>query len=137
MLKENKGMTLVALVIAIVVLLALAATVVYLVFGRNGVAAESPIVQGVQDRNYAESMVTVGLKAVRNEARTSTIDNTTTEATSTVTQTTDKDKMDLLIYLLEDSDFSRESDTVLNYTSNGKTYKITVNFDNYTITKVE
>lgn len=137
MLKENKGMTLVALVIAIVVLLALAATVVYLVFGKNGVADESPIVIEAQDKNYAESIVRVGLKGVRNEAKTSTINNTTGEPTVTTSTMTDKEKMDLLIDLLGDSEFSKESDTVLVYKSKGNTYKITVNFDNYTITKIE
>lgn len=137
MFKEERGMTLVSLVIAIVVLLALAGTVLFLVFGKNGIATGNPIVVQTQDRNYAEDMVKVGLKAVRNEARTSNIETTSSGETSSTAQMTNNEKMDLLIDLLSGKDFSKESETVLNYKANGNTFKITVNFDNYTITRIE
>lgn len=137
MFKEEKGMTLVSLVIAIVVLLALAGTVVFLVFGKNGIAAGNPIVVQTQDRNYAEDMVKVGLKGVRNEAKTSNIETTISGEVSSTSQMTNDEKMDLLIDLLGGNDFSKESETVLNYKGSGNTFKITVNFENYTITKIE
>lgn len=137
MLKENKGMTLVTLILAIVVLLALAATVVYLAFGKNGVAADSQIVISMQDKNYAENIVKVGLKAVRNEAQATSTNAIGGDGTSTTVPLTASEKMDILIDLLGDSNFTKESDTVLIYKSEGNTYKVTVNLDNYTITKIE
>lgn len=82
-------------------------------------------------------MVKVGLKAVRNEAKTSTIENTSSGEVATATQITNEEKMILLIDLLDDNDFQKESDTVLTYKANGNTYKITVDFDDYKITKIE
>lgn len=135
MFKEEKGMTLVALVVAIVVLLALAATVVYLAFGENGVAAESQVVIEAQDKHYAENMTKVGLKAVRKEVQT----NSTTDVNgvATVAPSTATEKMELLIELLGKEEFSKESDTVLIYKNNDNTYRLTVNFDDYTVTSIE
>lgn len=137
MLKENKGVTLIALLIAIIVLLALAGTAVYLVFGKNGVAAESPIVVATQDKNYAENIVTVGLKAVRREAQVTSTDTNGEDGTTTTVPPTTSEKMELLMDLLEKNEFTKESDTVITYKSNGNSYKITVNLENYTITKIE
>lgn len=131
MLKNEKGMTLVSLVLAIVVLLALAATVVYLVFGKNGAAENIPVVVQSQDKNYVKSIVTVGLKAVRAEAKSNSVNSTETVALSNA------DKMSALMLFLDDSEFSKESDTVLTYKSNGITFKITVDFDEYKIINIE
>lgn len=137
MFKEERGMTLVTLVLAIVVLLALAATVVYLAFGKNGVASDSTIVVSAQEKNYAENMVKVGLKAVRNEAQVTSTSTIGEDGTSTTVPLTVAEKMNILIDILGDSNFRKESDTVITYKSNGVSFRITVNLDNYTITKID
>lgn len=131
MLKSEKGMTLVSLVIAIVVLLALAGTVVYLVFGKNGAAQNIPVVVQSQDRNYVKSIVTVGLKAVRAQVSSAPVNSTETVTVSNA------DKMSALMLFLDESEFTKESDTVLTYKSNGITFKITVDFDEYKIIDIE
>lgn len=132
-IKSEKGMTLVSLVVAIVILLALAGTVVYLVFGKNGVGANSPVVVQTQDRNYVKSIVTVGLKAVRAQVNTTSVDteNNVPQALN------DSQKMDILIMFLDNSEFMRESDTVIKYKKSGIEFTITVDFGDYKITKIE
>ncbi len=133
MLKSEKGMTLVSLLIAIVVLLALAGTVVYLVFGKNGVASNSPTIAKIQDRNYVESIVEVGLKAVRAQSQSTPTDENQTKIPKTETE-----KMEILLVFLDNSEFSKETDTVLKYSNkDGITFRITVDFENYKIKSIE
>lgn len=134
MFRSEKGMTLVSLVIAIVVLLALAGTVVYLVFGKNGVAANNPAVAQLQDKNYVKSIVTVGLKAVRAQENSTSVD---TQNTTAPEELNDSQKMDILMMFLDNSEFSKESATTLKYNNNGITFTITVDFGNYKITRIE
>lgn len=132
-LKENKGMTLVALILAIIILLVLAATVVYLVFGDNGPARENEQIATMQDRTYAEDMVKVGLKAVKRENANSG----NTANTSVTNEKTDSQKMASLIEILSNTSFSKEADNKVSYAKDGRKYVVTVNFDNYTVTSVE
>lgn len=132
-LKENKGMTLVALILAIIILLVLAATVVYLVFGDNGPARENEQIATMQDRTYAEDMVKVGLKAVKRE----NANNGNTANTSVTNEKTDSQKMASLIEILSNTSFSKEADNKVSYAKDGRKYVVTVNFDNYTVTSVE
>lgn len=132
-LKENKGMTLVALILAIIILLTLAATVVYLVFGDNGPARENEQIATMQDKTYAEDMVKVGLKAVKRENA-----NSGNAANTSVTNgKTDSQKMASLIEILSNTSFSKEADNKVSYAKDGRKYVVTVNFDNYTVTSVE
>ena len=132
-LKENKGMTLVALILAIIILLGLAATVVYLVFGDNGPARENEQIATMQDKTYAEDMVKVGLKAVKRE----NANNGNTANTSVTNEKTDSQKMASLIEILSNTSFSKEADNKVSYAKDGRKYVVTVNFDNYTVTSVE
>lgn len=132
-LKENKGMTLVALILAIIILLVLAATVVYLVFGDNGPARENEQIATMQDKTYAEDMVKVGLKAVKRE----NANNGNTANTSVTNEKTDSQKMASLIEILSNTSFSKEADNKISYAKDGRKYVVTVNFDNYTVTSVE
>lgn len=132
-LKENKGMTLVALILAIIILLVLAATVVYLVFGDNGPARENEQIATMQDKTYAEDMVKVGLKAVKRENANSG----NTANTSVTNEKTDSQKMASLIEILSNTSFSKEADNKVSYAKGGRKYVVTVNFDNYTVTSVE
>lgn len=132
-LKENKGMTLVALILAIIILLVLAATVVYLVFGDNGPARENEQIATMQDKTYAEDMVKVGLKAVKRENANSG----NTANTSVTNEKTDSQKMASLIEILSNTSFSKEADNKVSYAKDGRKYVVTVNFDNYTVTSVE
>lgn len=132
-LKENKGMTLVALILAIIILLVLAATVVYLVFGDNGPARENEQIATMQDKTYAEDMVKVGLKAVKRE----NANNGNTANTSVTNEKTDSQKMASLIEILSNTSFSKEADNKVSYAKDGTKYVVTVNFDNYTVTSVE
>lgn len=133
MLKNEKGATLITLLIALMVLLTLAGTVVFLVFGKNGILAESKIVKKAQDKTYAEGVVAVGLKAVEKQIKSIDENNTNT----TINPANNGDKMQLLIELLGHDKFEKESDAVLIYKNNDNTYKITVNFNNYIVTNVE
>ena len=132
-LKENKGMALVALILAIIILLVLAATVVYLVFGDNGPARENEQIATMQDKTYAEDMVKVGLKAVKRENANSG----NTANTSVTNEKTDSQKMASLIEILSNTSFSKEADNKVSYAKDGRKYVVTVNFDNYTVTSVE
>ena len=132
-LKENKAITLVALILAIIILLVLAATVVYLVFGDNGPARENEQIATMQDKTYAEDMVKVGLKAVKRENANSG----NTANTSVTNEKTDSQKMASLIEILSNTSFSKEADNKVSYAKDGRKYVVTVNFDNYTVTSVE
>lgn len=133
MFKSEKGMTMVSLLVAIVVLLALAGTVVYLVFGKNGAVASNPAFVQMQDRNYVESIVNVGLKAVRSEVNSTP---TNTESTEPA-QVSNEDKMGILMLFLDNKEFSKESEDTVIFKSNGITFKVTVDFDNYKIKNIE
>ena len=126
-------MTLVALILAIIILLVLAATVVYLVFGDNGPARENEQIATMQDKTYAEDMVKVGLKAVKRENANSG----NTANTSVTNEKTDSQKMASLIEILSNTSFSKEADNKVSYAKDGRKYVVTVNFDNYTVTSVE
>lgn len=129
--KENKGMTLVALILAIIILLALAGTAVYLFFGPNGTGREIGQIAEMQDKRYAKDMVTVALKAVKREE----VKNTNNE--TSLQSRTNSEKMESLLNILGKESFSKESDTKVAYTEEEVKYIVTVNFDNYTVTNVE
>lgn len=133
MLKNEKGATLITLLLALIVLLVLAGTVVFLVFGKNGVLAESEIIKHAQDKNYAEGAVTIGLRALERQIKQIEDGNTNT----TLNTSNNGEKMDLLIEILGQDRFEKESDAVLIYKYNDNSYRITINMNNYTLTNVE
>lgn len=67
MFKREKGITLVALVVTIVVLLILAGVSISLVIGQNGIVTKASDAQKSQDKAYAREQVESALKAVQIE----------------------------------------------------------------------
>ena len=65
--KEEKGITLVVLIITIIVLLCLAGVIVYLVFGQDGLTGKDNVLEAERDKAYAKDIVTMALKVVEKE----------------------------------------------------------------------
>lgn len=127
MLKEQKGITLVALVVTIIVLLILAGVTITLVLGQNGIIGKAQNAQVEQDKAYAHDIVSTALKAVEIDAMT------------TNTLTTDALKMTSLLNAIDNSAFTNEAAdgaTKVTYKKDGKSYVVTVEYTNYTVTNV-
>ena len=56
--REEKGITLVVLIITIIVLLCLAGVIVYLVFGQDGLTGKDNALEAERDKAYAKDIVT-------------------------------------------------------------------------------
>ena len=65
--REEKGITLVVLIITIIVLLCLAGVIVYLVFGQDGLTGKDNALEAERDKAYAKDIVTMALKVVEKE----------------------------------------------------------------------
>ena len=65
--REEKGITLVVLIITIIVLLCLAGAIVYLVFGQDGLTGKDNALEAERDKAYAKDIVTMALKVVEKE----------------------------------------------------------------------
>ena len=65
MFKKERGITLVALVVTIVVLLILAGVSISMVLGNNGIVTKAQASQAAQDKAYAKEVVESGLKSVQ------------------------------------------------------------------------
>ena len=50
--REEKGITLVVLIITIIVLLCLAGVIVYLVFGQDGLTGKDNVLEAERDKTY-------------------------------------------------------------------------------------
>ena len=85
MFKKERGITLVALVVTIVVLLILAGVSISMVLGNNGIVTKAQSAQGEQDKAYAREVVESGLKTVQ-------IDHLTTPALATTPATVEEVK---------------------------------------------
>ena len=114
MFKKERGITLVALVVTIVVLLILAGVSISMVLGNNGIVTKAQSSQAAQDKAYAKEVVESGLKSVQIDVLTGV--KTTAGVDDVVTA-------------IGDSNFV--AGTVANtvkYTSKaGKAYTVTVN----------
>lgn len=73
MFKKERGITLVALVVTIVVLLILAGVSISMVLGNNGIVTKAKETQKAQDKAYAEDVIESGLKAVQIEVLSNTL----------------------------------------------------------------
>ena len=73
MFKKERGITLVALVVTIVVLLILAGVSIRMVLGNNGIVTKAKETQTAQDKAYAEDVIESGLKAVQIEVLSNTL----------------------------------------------------------------
>lgn len=127
MFKKERGITLVALVVTIVVLLILAGVSISMVLGNNGIVTKAQASQAAQDKAYAKEVVESGLKSVQIDVLTGV--KTTAGVDDVVTA-------------IGDSNFVAGTvENTVKYTSkDGKAYTVTVDMSDkntgYTVTNV-
>ena len=125
MFKKERGITLVALVVTIVVLLILAGVSISMVLGNNGIVTKAKETQTAQDKAYAEDVVESGLKAVQIEVLSNTLPT---------------DKIAEVAYVVEkigDPAFKVKADSTdtITYTKGTSTYDIKVDMTKYIVDK--
>lgn len=129
MLKENKGITLVALVVTIIVLLILAGVTISLVVGNNGVVTRAQEAQKEQEKAYARDIVSTALKAVEIDM-----------AANSSRYTDDAAKMTALSSAIGNASFTCPAtagqNTKVSYAGKSGTITVTVEWTNYTVTDV-
>ena len=127
MFKKERGITLVALVVTIVVLLILAGVSISMVLGNNGIVTKAQASQAAQDKAYAKEVVESGLKSVQIDVLTGV--KTTAGVDDVVTA-------------IGDSNFvaGTVANTVKYTSKDGKAYTVTVDMSDkntgYTVTNV-
>ena len=122
MFKGEKGITLVALVVTIVVLLILAGVSISLVIGQNGMITKAKETQTAQDKAYARDIVETALKAEEIKVLAGQ------QASATVEK---------VVTTINNEKFKKASDTTITYAASAsKTYTVTVDFSTYTVTSV-
>ena len=127
MFKKERGITLVALVVTIVVLLILAGVSISMVLGNNGIVTKAQASQAAQDKAYAKEFVESGLKSVQIDVLTGV--KTTAGVDDVVTA-------------IGDSNFvaGTVANTVKYTSKDGKAYTVTVDMSDkntgYTVTNV-
>ena len=121
MFKKERGITLVALVVTIVVLLILAGVSISMVLGNNGIVTKAKETQTAQDKAYAEDVIESGLKAVQIEVLSNTLP---TGKTANVEK-------------INDSAFTVKSGSTdtITYTKGTATYDIKVDMTKYIVDK--
>ena len=127
MFKGEKGITLVALVVTIVVLLILAGVSISLVIGQNGMIQKAKDAQDAQDKAYARDIVESALKAVEIDVLSGK------KASGTV--------LDVIAAMSTEAKtkFEKATDTTITYkpdASASKSYTVTVDLSTYTVTSV-
>lgn len=126
MFKKERGITLVALVVTIVVLLILAGVSISMVLGNNGIVTKAKETQTAQDKAYAEDVIESGLKAVQIEVLSNTL------------PTGKKANVAYVVEKINDSAFTVKSgstDTIITYTKGTATYDIKVDMTKYIVDK--
>lgn len=125
MFKKERGITLVALVVTIVVLLILAGVSISMVLGNNGIVTKAKETQTAQDKAYAEDVIESGLKAVQIEVLSNTLP---TGKTANVAYVVEK---------IDDSAFTVKSGSTdtITYTKGTETYDIKVDMTKYIVDK--
>ena len=124
MFKKERGITLVALVVTIVVLLILAGVSISMVLGNNGIVTKAKDTQAAQDKAYAEDVIESGLKAVQIEVLSNTLPK---DQTANVAYVVKK---------INDPAFAAGSDEkTITYTKGTTTYNIKVDMTKYIVDK--
>lgn len=125
MFKKERGITLVALVVTIVVLLILAGVSISMVLGNNGIVTKAKETQTAQDKAYAEDVIESGLKAVQIEVLSNTLP---TSKTANVAYVVEK---------IADPAFKVKADSTdtITYTKGTSTYDIKVDMTKYIVDK--
>lgn len=149
-LKEEKGITLVALVITIIVLLCLAGVIVYLVFGQDGLQGKDNAVLAEMNKAYAKDVVTMALKVVEKDQEDTVIQpntdpnvvpTTDPNAVQPIEQpvTEETDVIDEVVKAIDKaSNFTRGADgkSVEYVTNDGDKYVVSIDTENLTVTDV-
>ena len=128
--KEEKGITLVVLIITIIVLLCLAGVIVYLVFGQEGLKGKDNALEAERDKAYARDMVTMALKVVKNDSE---------NVNGLVQTNTNPDVIDEVVKAIDkSSNFKAGADgsSVEYVTNNGDKYVVTIDTQNFRVKDV-
>lgn len=128
--KEEKGITLVVLIITIIVLLCLAGVIVYLVFGQDGLKGKDNALEAERDKAYARDMVTMALKVVKNDSE---------NVNGLVQTNTNPDVIDEVVKAIDkSSNFKAGADgsSVEYVTNNGDKYVVTIDTQNFRVKDV-
>jgi len=129
MFKKERGITLVALVVTIVVLLILAGVSISMVLGNNGIVTKAKETQAAQDKAYARDVVESALKSVQIDV----LSNKKAQSAVTVED---------VVTAIGNEKFRKGTANTITYApKDGTTYTITVDIASevtgYTITSVE
>ena len=81
-MRNQKGITLIALVITIIVLLILAGVSIAMLSGENGILTNASEAQAKTDYNNAVEKINVALQAIKTEALANTVDDNTYDPTT-------------------------------------------------------
>lgn len=120
--REEKGITLVVLIITIIVLLCLAGVIVYLVFGQDGLTGKDNVLEAERDKAYAKDIVTMALKVVEKEQAQMNVNGL-------VQTNTNPDVIDAVVKAIDkSSNFKEGADgsSVEYVTNNGDKYVVTI-----------
>ena len=130
--REEKGITLVVLIITIIVLLCLAGAIVYLVFGQDGLTGKDNALEAERDKAYAKDIVTMALKVVEKEQEQSEMNVNGLVQTNT-------DVIDAVVKAIDkSSNFKEGADgsSVEYVTNNGDKYVVTIDTQNLKVKDV-
>jgi GDP-D-mannose dehydratase len=132
--REEKGITLVVLIITIIVLLCLAGVIVYLVFGQDGLTGKDNALEAERDKAYAKDIVTMALKVVEKEQEQSEMN-----VNGLVQTNTNPDVIDAVVKAIDKaSNFKEGADgsSVEYVTNNGDKYVVTIDTQNLKVKDV-
>lgn len=130
--REEKGITLVVLIITIIVLLCLAGVIVYLVFGQDGLTGKDNALEAERDKAYAKDIVTMALKVVEKEQAEMNVNGL-------VQTNTNPDVIDAVVKAIDkSSNFKEGADgsSVEYVTNNGDKYVVTIDTQNLKVKDV-
>ena len=132
--REEKGITLVVLIITIIVLLCLAGVIVYLVFGQDGLTGKDNALEAERDKAYAKDIVTMALKVVEKEQEQAQMN-----VNGLVQTNTNPDVIDEVVKAIDkSSNFKAGADgsSVEYVTNNGDKYVVTIDTQNFRVKDV-
>lgn len=133
--REEKGITLVVLIITIIVLLCLAGVIVYLVFGQDGLTGKDNALEAERDKAYAKDIVTMALKIVEKDQEQAQMNVNGLVQTNN----TNPDIIDEVVKAIDkSSNFKEGADgsSVEYVTNNGDKYVVTIDTQNLKVKEV-
>ena len=133
--REEKGITLVVLIITIIVLLCLAGAIVYLVFGQDGLTGKDNALEAERDKAYAKDIVTMALKIVEKDQEQAQMNVNGLVQTNN----TNPDIIDEVVKAIDkSSNFKEGADgsSIEYVTNNGDKYVVTIDTQNLKVKEV-